>query len=460
MVVAMEGTGEEWKHLHDPLDMDTTSCKMVRAKHPRDTIRHMMDSNEQQFLVWGRGNGPRGGLGNDLVFWPAVFVSSLLSGRVPVIDDISQPLFKVSTICKDEYLDCHIPQLSTIDQTAFEMSPLEASKMMITGTVREAITSQNRVLRVTGYHRHSNWWAHNATQAACVRKILNCTDIVAMQKGGRDICVERAAMSLLAGLGPGKGLKAYAKRLISRLKIGIKEKEQSSIFKIEQSIKQQILGYLEKQDYNNDSSIDQAYLFGTAVHMRFQFPSVETDGYTKKQRQAEATEWVAANKNFKLMDLLWNITMNTDDLALYTNKSAASAIMNDYTLMFISSDSEMMKEKIFEATLVNGTVLYRKLIPIYLPIHSNLTHLRHFEDIEIGEDKDVLPSIIFDWLMMSRGSQVVSYRGVHSHFQSTFSLSAAMYGAPIVFCEKAKHFVYKGKRLVFQRMQPHALDNF
>ena len=150
------------------------------------------------------------------------------------------------------------------------------------------------------------------------------------------------------------------------------------------------------------------------------------------------------------MNLLWNITMDNN----------AHVHTDDYTLMFISSDSEVMKEKIFEATCVNGTKFYDKLVPIYLPIYSDMTHLRHFEDIEVSEDRDVLPSIIFDWLMMSKGSQVLSYRGIHSHFQSTFSLSAAMFGAPIVFCEKAGHFVYKGKRLVFQRMLPHALDNF
>ena len=438
IVVAMKETGEDWKHLHDPLDIDTALCRMGSAKHPKEAIQDMINSKEQQFLVWGRGSGPRGGLGNDLVFWPAVFVASLLSGRVPVIDDVSQPLFKVGTICKEKYLDCHIPMLSSMKEVA--------GLKMTSGTVKDAITSQSRIIRVTGFYRHSNWWVHNITQGTCVRKILNCTDIVAMQKGGRDICVERAAMSILAGRGPGKGLEAHARTLVSRLKIWIKDRGQGSTFSVQENIKRNIVDYLE----GKDSGTNQSSFFGTAVHMRFQFPSVENDGYTKLQRHIEATEWLSSIKSDRLMNLLWNITMDNN----------AHVHTDDYTLMFISSDSEVMKEKIFEATCVNGTKFYDKLVPIYLPIYSDMTHLRHFEDIEVSEDRDVLPSIIFDWLMMSKGSQVLSYRGIHSHFQSTFSLSAAMFGAPIVFCEKAGHFVYKGKRLVFQRMLPHALDNF
>ena len=464
LVTGQEGRepSTSWMHLYDPLDVDYT-CNIPRAFHPSNAIKHFTSSGskraQQRYLVWGRGEGPRGGLGNDFVFWPAVFVSSLLSGRIPVIDDISQPIFKVSAICKRKYLDCQIPLLSSIDiDEVPEYTPSSRDKIT-SSTVREALTSTSQLVRVTGYHRHSNWWTQNQTQAACVRKILNCTDIVALQRGGRDICVERAAMTLLAGRGAGIGLRPFASSLVSRLKVGVKGKDQSAV-----NIQQKILTYLQEGNINEIrrgiGDEDESRIFGTAVHMRFQFPSVEVDGFTEDERSLEATEWMTTEKNRKLIDLLWNVTMSNnagggDDANANTN-----IVQNNYTLMFISADSELMKEKLFQETLERGIKLYAGLVPVYLPIHSNLTHLRHFEDIEIGADDQTLPSIIFDWLMTSQGQQVVSYRGVHSHFQSTFSLSAAMYGAPIIFCDKAKHFIFKGKRLVFQRKLPHVLDNF
>jgi len=222
----------------DPSQHTSRSCRALpRAKHPADLLSPP-SNHHAGYLIWGRGIGPSGGVGNDFIFWPAVFAASLLSGRMAVLDDISRPVFKMATICNGTaaYLDCSVPLLSSI-LTNEEWSHKDISSKIVKVDVRDVLQMpDNRFLRVDGYFRSSNWWQvnhfqptlivvfitsfvqSNRTLARCMRHVLNCTESSsAVQKAGRHLCLERAAMSFLAGTGPGSGMRRFADTLSARL---------------------------------------------------------------------------------------------------------------------------------------------------------------------------------------------------------------------------------------------------
>jgi hypothetical protein len=164
---------------------------MPKASHPSDLLS-ANQFGKNGYLVWGRGVGPSGGVGNDFVFWPAVFSASLLSGRTPVLDDITSPIFKLATICNSSsaYLACSVPLLSSV----LTDERREIGLKMVRVDVKEVLRMPDtRFLRVDGFFRHSNWWQSNRTLSRCVRNVLNCSESGStVQKAGRHLCVERS----------------------------------------------------------------------------------------------------------------------------------------------------------------------------------------------------------------------------------------------------------------------------
>lgn len=253
---------------------------------------------------------------------------------------------------------------------------------------------------------------------------------------GRHLCVERAAMRLLVGHGPGEGMKDFIERITSRLVGGD--------IPTQGKIRDHLLSVQNRDEPGK--------LFAASVHLRLQFPSIENDGFSQDQKEEEVRIWQSEPKNQRVLDSISNLIVES------------WAESKHRSLVYISSDSEPLKMILYEQLkkLSNEYRSRSRLsynMAIYLPFKStNLTHLRNFE--QIHKDSDLWPGILFDWLMLSSSQRIISFRGVQSYVMSTFSLSAAMFGAPIRFSNDSDHFVYSGKRVVFKNGAPVFIDNF
>jgi hypothetical protein len=127
---------------------------------------------------------------------------------------------------------------------------------LVRSEVKEALRLPRvKYARVDGFYRSSNWWQHNRTLARCVRHILNCNESSStVQKGGRHLCVERAALQLFAGHGPGLGMKPFASSIAARV-VGISSGERDMIRK-----------YLSGETGEQR----QRPLFDASIHLRLQ----------------------------------------------------------------------------------------------------------------------------------------------------------------------------------------------
>ena len=289
---------------------------------------------------------------------------------------------------------------------------------------------------MAGYQRNSNWWRKNDTLATCVRTILNCVDGANVKKfvwERRNICVERAAMRLLVGNGPGVGIIPHAKDLVSRLKIGVSPTLQEDA--LTQGRKKSIMEYL--QSPSSRSAENSHKLFGSTVHFRFGLPSIEKDDlFAVEYRQAEAMGWLQLEKNKKLMKMLcWDVTNGA------TLENSAD------NLVYISSDSSLLKEIISDMIAVTF-----RAVPVFLQINASTTHSRHFS----GKADNILISAVFDWLMVSQSQQIFVHRRTDwGKVPSSFSQSAFMYGLPIVYSKVGGFWTYNGIRYLFKLGEPH-----
>ena len=267
----------------EPAQETSKYCKALpQACHPRDAVRGLCSNTKGGYLVWGRGIGPSGGVGNDFIYWPSVFASSLLSGRMLLIDDISEPHFKIATICNSSYLDCQVPMLSSLIHTgAYAGSTSSLQKQLVRSDVKDVLQhSSVPFLRVDGFYRNSNWWQHNRTLARCMRNILNCSEYSpTVQKAGRHLCVERAAMRLMVGQGPGTGLHAFAGSLAARL-VGDVDRGR-------------IRSYLT----STYRPANVRPLFDASIHLRLQFSRIEADGVSSMANLNEVLVWLNTDKH-------------------------------------------------------------------------------------------------------------------------------------------------------------------
>jgi hypothetical protein len=344
---------------------------------------------EEKFLVWSRGIGPSGGLGNDFIFWPAVFVTSLLSGRRLVIDDVSKPHFKIATICNASYLNCQVPLLSTLSLTKSELFSIVRTDV---SSILSPEHENRRILRVDGFYRSSDWWQQNTTLARCVKQTLKCpgrsrgTKHQNIQKQGRNLCVERAAMSLLVGTGPGEGLRRHADALTNRL-VGSVDKRL-------------VKEYLHNQ-YGHEHKI-----FAASIHLRFQFSGVEQDGVTSQISLIEITKWLSTEKNRQIFEFL-SETLHTK-IKSYLNNNPNYIFNRDNSnnmniQLYLTSDSEALKVLMYQYLSTNYSVSY-------LPTDSRNPHIRTFETSTMKDPDAIWPDILFDWLMLANSEMIFSYR--------------------------------------------------
>lgn len=346
-------------------------------------------NRDRSFLLVG-SESAGSGMGNLLIFFPAIYYFAAFTGRDIIIYDNSI----IGEMCK--IIQCGFPfasEMALAFPQYFSKDQLHHVEEVRVGDMRKYMEGTKnlpaRIIRGSGFMPASDWWVYYNTTVHCVHKITGC-DL------GDIGCSDR---------------HAYQRLVRGPFKSALSTDEEKRITGIPDHVKHAIL------------TLPHSYAprLDAAIHIRTQFKGFEAlNDIDHTDYKKEVSDWLASSEcetvfgalESKLMDSLTenlvrdNITTNEDPYNIY-----------------LASDNEEVKSE-FAAILRNQSRHPNLKINVMKVETQFIHHVKNLNLLKSATNNTGLLDLVFDWYALSLSNIVFAWRKGSSHLVSTFVHSA------------------------------------
>jgi len=370
---------------------------------------------DRRFLLLGKDDSGSAGLGNLLIFFPAVYYYAAITGRHIIVNDRS--LF--GAVCR--VVQCGFPFLDEV-RLAFPnilnnntLSLIRELKVVeITRYMDQSHAVSSKLVRANwGITSKSDWWVWHNISSHCVQRITGCIL-------GDIMCAERHAYQRLIR-GPFLSAPSSSLSMLDR---------ESRINGTPRSMASAIL------------SLPHAYAprINAAIHLRNQFSHFETsNSIDSVGYRQEVSNWLNSSERvdvFAAMEMqLRRLVRSTrsgtgvDSHILYgpdgrggTGFAASDSREQLPIYVYIASDDEevkavMVKELMGDRSLADAVQFVRLSTP-------GVYHTKNLKQLKRAPHGDAMFDVVFDWYMLSLTNTIYAWRKGSSGMPSTFVHSA------------------------------------
>lgn len=351
------------------------------------TIR---ENELNKYVVLGE-NAKGGGVGNVLIFYPAVYAFAILSGRKIIINDKSA----IGLMCS--VVKCGFPFISDIEELFPDLVNSETLGRAPTFAAFNFIdyfnnndTISKPIVKSHGYSFKSDWWVYGPELASCVSRAIGC-DI------GDIPCFEHHAFQRLI-VGPLLNTGNQSNLLLDRL-IGLPNHLKTKYFSVAHD-------YLPRLDFS--------------LHLRNQFKHFESGNpEADSSFQEEIQTWLNSSYCSELFDFIGSkVIKHVNESRILNNNSNSIKPFSIY----IATDNEIIKDQMV-------SYLNNLTIPNLIIIRTETQGIFHIKDYERFHEQSKglgILDLVLDWYFISMSNVLYSWRSGNGKavIQSSFAHSA------------------------------------
>jgi len=352
------------------------------------------ENTMKRYVVYG--DKGQAGMGNVLIYWPAVYAFALIQNREIILTEGTLAAY----ICETQP-NCIYRTMKEIpkNETSFWNHP-HHSHDMFTTTARELyqfaaneIKLDNKVMISKGFLDKSQWYIINTNTSRCITKLTGCP----MWDSN---CVIKHAFASLYPM-------PFASHLLEHSRLSGDEVRINAAFDSKTSI----------GDYFTDRSSGGgnpffSRRFDLGIHLRIQFHLFEN------HTDPNAPEFIKLQQNY-IKEKMSVAIMNQTVTWIKNNLADGSAI-------FVAADDEYVKQTLaskIEDAGYSVTLSNSKGIKHSKHIHLGGNNWKHMEHV----DSNIFYAI-FDWFTLATAKRIYAYRSVPAgqcqQRASSFALSA------------------------------------
>mmetsp|Transcript_1651 Transcript_1651/g.1730 ORF Transcript_1651/g.1730 Transcript_1651/m.1730 type:complete len:401 (+) Transcript_1651:74-1276(+) len=353
---------------------------VVKCRDPMFDIDNTPDSHKKFILLSPPVNG--GGIGNQLIFYPAQYVYAILTGRDIVIHDRGL----MGELCS--VITCGFPFLSQMHAAhpdSFTDEQLKAGRVMKAyDMIREfkgEFEVNNDVAYPAGTVRKSDWWLWMNGTTECVQRITGC--------GWGDFeCMEKYAFQSLIR-GP---FRSYLTAREEERITGIPKHMRHGILTLPRSF---------------------APRFEIAVHIRAQFHHFESQvAHNDTSYVEEVQTWLNSTQGVSVFDAFEEkIVEELYNLGLYRTADEPAYV-------YVAADNEDVKDAFISKIEASHPIKIMRIETAGIVHTKDLETMKSMTAGEAGFD------LAFDWYALSLSKIILAWRrdtGMRSTFVQTAS---------------------------------------
>eukprot|EP01041_Mallomonas_annulata_P007305 gene7305-14896_t len=344
-----------------------------------------------------------GGMGNELIFFPAAYFYAALTGRDIIIHD--DGLF--AELC--QVVMCGFPTLSQMSQ-AFPKLLGEEQLKNNRRTVKTwdmmkhfsgEVAIDDAIVYPAGYVWKSNWWLWMNGTNECIKKITGCD----IDSSGDVTCAENYAYQTLIR-GPFRAL--------------ISSKEEGRITGIPSNIRHGLLTL----PYAFAPRLD------LSIHLRAQFHHFEQQKHhTNIDYVNEVSTWLNSSQGILVFDKMEEkVVLELKKLEKYNTTEEA--------YIYIAADNEEVKDALIKRIEINHPIKVMRIET------AGIVHTKNLHNLKNLTAGDGMFDMVFDWYSLSLSNVVLAWRrdaGIRSTFIQT---AGRVSNARIYYLDKNRHGEY------------------
>ena len=349
----------------------------------------------RRFVLFGSPEPEQGaGIGNLLIYFPALYYFAAFTGRDIIISDKSI----IGEMCR--IITCGFPFASEM-ALAFPAilgkgDPYSLKKSVemlgVTDFIRymegtRKLRSNGNVIYAFGYKSESAWWQYFNTTVHCVSKLTGC-DL------GDVSCADRHAFQRLVR-GPFKASLTAA--------------EEKRIHGVPDNVKHAIL------------TLPHAFAprLDAAVHIRNSFVNFErqTD-INDPDYKKEVTDWLNSTECAVVFQELETKLIEQ----LTESRGALNATSADVAYVYLAADNENVKDAFAER--VGRTGRHPFTVRVMRVETKFIVHVKNLAKMKAMTANEGLLDLIFDWYALSLANIAIAWRQGSTRHISTFVHSA------------------------------------
>jgi len=378
----------------------------VRCRDP--ALGGDVQNADRRFLLLGKEDSGSAGIGNLLIFFPAVYYYAVITGRDIIVNDRS--IF--GAVCR--VIQCGFPFLDEV-RLAFpsildndtvsrirELKVAEITKYMD----HQSYAIPSTLVRANwGITSKSDWWVWHNISSHCVQRITGCIL-------GDIMCAERHAYQRLIR---GPFLSDTLLMLDRENRInGIPSIMASAMLRLPRA-------YTPRID--------------AAIHLRNQFAhfeasnSIDSEGYRQ-----EVTNWLNSSEKvdvFAAMEMQLRRLVRSIRSNHQIKSSAVSEEGGDVgwdsrgihpIYVYVASDNEEVKAVLVTELMDNRGLI--DAVQFVRLVTRGVYHTKNLKQLKKAKHRNALFDVVFDWYALSLSDYIYAWRKGSSGMPSTFVHSA------------------------------------
>ena len=326
------------------------------------------------------------GFGNEIVFFPSLYMFAAVSGRGIIICD-GGLIFELCSI-----ITCGFPYYSNMASSFPVLLPWKLLKHPRHIRTKDFISFvegkylvENTVIVPDGFFWKSNWWITNSEAAECARKISGCElyDV---------LCVERHAyQSLIRGPFLAKASEQHQHRIVG----------------MPSHIKHGIL------------SLPYSYAprVSASVHFRAQFDAFENmTGSADQSYRDEVFEWLNSSTGQRVFSDMES--MLTLKLQSTQHSIDQSALPQNISYVYVAADDAYVKDAFIR--------MIEHKYPNIKAMRIESNNIGHTKDVKLMKNmtnNEGVFDMVFDWYTLSLSNVVLAWRR-NTNMLSTYIATA------------------------------------
>ena len=344
---------------------ESLKCNLEFACDPT-SFGNGCQQNKTKFIIFGNDGS---GIGNQLVFFPAVYAFAITQGRQILLEDdtVIANLCKLLEFCFFRTVKNATLQYPQIKNAINHPVHLKV-KDFIEWSKGSKSNSNKLVVKASGYKEDISWWTNNKSFVDCIAKFSNCCKNCFS-------CTARESLNILL---PGWLKKSYIERFAQFRSFPTTENSRPPIFDVGIHLRNQ-LHYFEMNANPNSSLSEKA-----------------------------SAEYISSNQTLKLFKNL-------------VKRLQAQVPLN--SSVYISSDNEYVKQNLTEILQSLGYKVYRVL-------SDGIVHSKSSAILSKLTSKKGYHDTLVDWKCISNSNILLVWRDVRPKFAirfiSTFAKSAKL----------------------------------